>query len=430
MAIVTTNRFIPAVIGAVAMILPLAALASNGFYLTGYGIESIMMGGADVAVSRDAFAANNNPSGLTQIKGQSAEFDFTFFDNTSASHSDSFGNHRKSVENVNGVYGSGAYARRIEATPFAVGVSAVVQGGIGWTYSRLHTRFGTQDDASALFTIIKASPAIAYEVNDQLSLGVALGINYLSGDQELFPNTTSGPVPGLPSGFNGFRFKGASGLGLNSKWGLQYHPSENVTFGVTYGTQTSIPLKNGELRLNLTNAGLGVVRYDNAKLFGLRLPEELAVGVAFRPTERLLVSMENKWYNWSDAISKLQLSASNPRSPLANPNLVFPQSSADLADQHVIEIGIAYAKDTTILAGINHGSRPLPDQNASPIFAVIQARHYMFGVKRNLDREWYTAGGVEFYPLQSVTYDNPIFGPRANERHYAFVFQFAVGRNW
>ncbi len=55
------------------------ASANNGFYLTGYGSESVMLGGADVAVSRTAFAATNNPSGMSQIQGQSAELEGAFF---------------------------------------------------------------------------------------------------------------------------------------------------------------------------------------------------------------------------------------------------------------------------------------------------------------------------------------------------------------
>jgi long-chain fatty acid transport protein len=421
---------LPISLGTLSCVAP-AAHASNGFYLTGYGMESFMMGGADVAVSRDAFAANNNPSGLTQIQGQSAEIDGTFFDNVTSAHTDSFGNYRKSVKGVYGVYGSGAYGQRIANTPYAVGVSLVVQGGIGWTYSGLEVNPALggphRDDASSLFTIIKLSPAFAWEVNDQLSLGVALGVNYLSASQELFPNTST-------AGFSGFRFKGASGIGLTSKWGLQYRPYDDVTIGMTYGTKTSLPLKGGNLRINYTSTipGEGVVRYDNAKLEGFHLPQELAVGIAFRPTKNLLVSLEDKWYDWSDAIKTLQLSASSPRSATAPASVVFPPASVDFRDQHVIEIGMAYDwnKDLLLMAGINHGSRPLPDQNLSPIFAAVQARHYMFGAKYQLHDGWYSAGGFEWYPLQSATYDSPIFGPRANERHYAYVFQFAVGRNW
>lgn len=414
-----------------ATALPACALAANGFYLIGYGAESMLMGGADVAVARDAFAANNNPAGMTQLSGQNLEGQLAPYDNLQSSHSDAYGNHRERVKNIFGAYANAAYARRLENSPFAVGIAGVVQGGIGWIYSGLQTQFGTRDDASALFMVIKLAPALAWEVNEQLSLGATLGINYLAGNQELFPNTAANPSPALPQGFNGIRFKDASGIGLNSKWGLQYRPAKDVTIGLTYGTQTSIPIKNGSLRINLSNAGLGEVRYDNAKLTGMRLPEELALGVAFRPTPPLLISLQEKWYNWSDAINTLQLTASNPRTPGAPATITIP-SNADFSDQHVIEIGMAYDydKDTVLMAGVNHGSRPVPERNMSPIFAVIQARHYTLGFVRAIDKEWKAAAGVEIYPMQSVTYDSPIFGAGANERHNAVVLHLAASRRW
>jgi long-chain fatty acid transport protein len=418
----------------IASIYLMPAFANNGFYLTGYGAESVMMGGADVAVARDAFATVNNPSGMTQITGQAAEFELAAFTNPVSTHTDSFGNYRKERKRGENGYASAAYARHFENTPFSAGVGGVVQGGLGWQYSGLNTRFGTRDDASSAFAVIRIAPAAAWKVNDQLSLGVALGINYFSGDQELFPNTSVSPAAFPPSGFAGIRFKGASGIGLNSKWGLQYRPVEDVTIGVTYATQTSIPLKKGELRINLSDPGLGgfgVVRYDDAKLTGLRLPEELALGIAFRPTDRLLVSLQDKWYNWSDAIGTLQITATNPRTPGAPPVITIP-SAINLVDQHVIEVGFAYDydKDTMLTFGINHGSRPIPDNSITPIFQLIQARHYMFGAKRELNEGWYVAGNMEWFAFQSVTYDSPLFGPRANSRHLGIVFHGSVGRRW
>ena len=418
-------------------LLPIYALAANGFYLTGYGNESMLMGGADVAVARDAFAANNNAAGMTQLKGQAFDFELAAYDNLQSAYSDSFGNYRKGVHNPIGAYANAAYARRIENSPFAWGIAGVVQGGIGWTYRGIRTQFGGRDDAAALFTIIKLAPAVAWKVNDELSLGLTFGINYLAGNQELFPNTSVGPSPAwpqLPQGFSGIRFKGASGIGLNTRWGLQYRPFEDVTIGVTYGPQTSIPIKNGELRINFSDpafGGLGVVRYDNAKLTGLRLPEELALGIAFRPTPSLLISVQEKWYNWSDAINKLELKAENPRTPGAPPVLILP-SSADFVDQHVYEIGFAYDydKDTVILGGINHGSRPVPDQNISPVFAVVQAWHYTLGFTQKYSEEWSGSYGLEWYPLQSVTSDSPVFGPRSNVRHYAGVLHLSAIRRW
>ena len=42
--------------------------ATNGINLIGFGAESSLMAGADVAVARDTSALSTNPAGLTQIK--------------------------------------------------------------------------------------------------------------------------------------------------------------------------------------------------------------------------------------------------------------------------------------------------------------------------------------------------------------------------
>lgn len=46
------------------------AFATNGINLIGFGAESTLMAGADIAVARDTSALNTNPVGLTQIRGQ------------------------------------------------------------------------------------------------------------------------------------------------------------------------------------------------------------------------------------------------------------------------------------------------------------------------------------------------------------------------
>ena len=414
----------------IALALPVCASASNLLYLTGYGIESSLMGGADVAVSRDAFATVNNPAGLAQLESQVVEIELGPYTNMATTHTDQFGNYRKPFQPANGIYGNAAYAKHFANSPFSAGVGLIVQGGLGWTYHGLNTRFGTRDDASSLFSVLKLAPSVAWKANDQLSLGASLGVNYIGGSQELFPNTScSACLLGGP--FQGIRFKNASGINLSGKLGLQYTPYHDVTIGVTYATQTSIPLKNGDLRVNMSNAGLGVVRYDKARLDGFRLPEELAVGIAFRPTPRLLVSLQDKWYNWSEALNKQTITATKPRDSLAPATYVIP-ASLDAVDQHVIEIGLAYDYDqqTILYAGMNHGPRAIPDNNISPIFQAIHAKHIMFGASHKIDEEWTGAGGFEFFYPQVVTYDSPIFGNRASEHHYGVVFHMSLARRW
>lgn len=398
--------------------------AGNGMYLIGYGTESALMGGADVAVARDAFAANNNPAGMMQIERRALDVEVAPFYNWGTNHTDTFGSFRKPFTNGTSMYANGAYAQRIEDTPYAVGAALVVQGGVGWVYSGMNTVFGARDDASSMFTIVKLAPAFAWQVNERWRLGASLGINYLAGTQELFPNTSN-------AAFQGFRFNGASGFGITTRWGLQYKPADDVIFGFTYGTPTSIPLKQGCLRINRSDIGLGTVRYDNAELEGFRLPEEFAFGVAFRPTAPLLVSLQTKWYNWSQALHTTRLTARDPRDPAA-PGTVFLPGTIDAMNQTVVEFGLAYDydDDNTLYAGYNHGNRIIPDSNMSPTFALIYNSHVTGGIRHKFGDEWLGTGGFELYPPKTFTYDSPLFGARATERHNGLVVHLQLGRRW
>lgn len=408
---------------------PASALATNGLYLIGYGSESTLMGGADVAVARDAFAASNNPSGMTQLSAKTFEADLVGFTFSENSHSDTLGNNKKNIVNGNSGFINLAYAQPVADSPFAAGVSLVAQGGMGWVYRGLNSIFG-RDDASSTFTIAKLSPALAWKVNNRLSLGANIGFNYVAINQELFPNvSTTTPIP-----FAGFRFKNASGSGINAKFGLQYRPAEDVVVGLTYGIPTSVPMKNGSLRINYSDpafGGLGVVRYDNARLDGVHMPEEWALGVSYRPAPSLLLSLQGKWYGWADALKTLTITATEPRNPLAPPVVTIANNVA-WNNQRVYALGLAYdySPETRVLAGFNYGLRPMPDQNLNPLFQPILQRRYTLGLNRKLGAEWDVAAGIEWHPLVCATYNNPLFGGNSSARIENLMMHLAFKRHW
>ena len=69
-----------------------SAHATNGINLIGFGAESTLMGGADIAVARDTSALNTNPAGLTQINGQVMDVFAYMLRTTDLVHKDSNGN--------------------------------------------------------------------------------------------------------------------------------------------------------------------------------------------------------------------------------------------------------------------------------------------------------------------------------------------------
>lgn len=302
-----------------------------------------------------------------------------------------------------------------------------MQGGVGWEYKNMNTAFGTTDEATSLFGILKLAPAISRKVNDDLSIGAALGLNYIAGEQTLFPNTST-------AAFSGINFKNASGYGFTGKFGLQYRPVEDVVVGLTYGTKSDIPLKGGALRVNYTNTvpGQGIVRYDDAQLRGMSLPQEIAVGIAFRPIKPLLISVQEKWYDWSKALKSFTLTAKNPRSA-GVPQQLAMTSQVGALDQHVYSLGISYDLNakTALLAGANYGRRAIPEQNLAPTFQAIHQMHYMAGVRRHFGTEWTADIGIERYTKQMVPYNNPAlpFGPSV-AGHSGTLVHLQASRHW
>ena len=401
----------------------------------GYGTESTLMGGADIAVARDSFAINTNPAGLIQLAGKAMDIHAIVFD-SQGKHTDNNGNYRHQQKNQFGLIGEFGYAQRAPDSPFAYGVNFVAQGGLGWTYRNLNTAFGTRDEASSLFSIVRLAPGFAYKVSDRLSFGAALDINYSSGSQSLFPNTSAAPSAQFPQGFSGITVKDLSGNSLSAKFGMQYRPLEDVVLAVVYSSKTKLPLKNGIMRVNYTNTipGEGIVRYDNAEINGFALPAVIAFGVSFRPRQDLLISLQDQFEDMSKAIGSATLTAKNPRTtnPLV-PKTISNTTNTGAFGQHVYSIGAAYdwSDQTLLYLGWTYHRRPVPEQNLSATFQPIQQSHVMIGFQHQLGPEWSVAAGIERIAHQMVTYNNPLtpFGPSVAS-HTGTPMHLQFSRRW
>jgi len=162
----------------------LAAHATNGINLIGFGAESTLMGGADVAVARDTSALNTNPAGLTQIKAPLLDMFGSVLRTTDLVHKDP--RNEEHASNRYTLLGGGGYARPLENMPCTAGIGLFAQGGAGGVFDNLRTPFGNRDDLSSLFGIAKIIPGIGCEVTDKLSLGASLNIVYASIEQDFF----------------------------------------------------------------------------------------------------------------------------------------------------------------------------------------------------------------------------------------------------
>ncbi|WP_333873488.1 OmpP1/FadL family transporter [Methylobacter sp.] len=400
------------------------AIATNGINLIGFGTESTLMGGADIAVARDTSALNTNPAGLTQIKGQAFDGFGSGLRTFDLSHQDSFGND-KHADNKYTFLGGGGYAASLDSVPCTAGIGLFSQGGAGGEFKNINTPFGNRDDMSSLFGMAKISPGIGCRINDAWSVGASLAITYASVTQKFFPNTSVGAVP-----FAGYSLKDASALKVGFKLGVQYRVNPSLTVAATYTEKTELPLTDGELNADYSAMGLGTVKYNNASLTGLALPREVALGAAFKPAETWLLSFKLNWINWADAVKSATLRATDPGNSSA-PAVYQIVTPGDWKNQWVFASGLAYTLNerTTLYAGHNYGRNPIPAQNSTPLLAGILEHHVTLGIARQISPQWRLTGGLEYMLPVKVNYTSPLFG-NAEVRNEALFLHLMLSRRW
>ncbi|HWR98834.1 MAG TPA: outer membrane protein transport protein [Candidatus Methanoperedens sp.] len=362
-----------ALLGAIAAA---PAGATNGMDMIGYGARSIGMGGADVAVDGDASAAaGGNPAVVAKAAPSSANLGLTALMPVMT--------YRDPFQEVDGKketfwMPSLGYVHSVAGMPWAFGVGAYAQGGMGVHFGGVMTPAGTQDQMLSEVGFLRVNPLASYKVNDDLSLGASVMIGYAKAMFNMFPKT-----PGMNSGL---QVQDLASLGYAAKVGAQYCVGPKVRLGATYTTQSAIDLDGGTATLNFGPGGL--VKYD-AELKDFTWPQEVEAGVAYLPVPGLTIAADVKWINWSSTIDTPKLKLSSPGSPVP-PGYETMEIPFDMGwdDQLVFALGAEYVVGGkhALRAGVNYGKNPVPAAKLNPLFPAIPETHLTLGYGLNLGK--------------------------------------------
>ena len=325
------------------------------------------------------------------------------------------------------------FVARIGDGPISAGIGLFGQGGAGNIYKNLATPSGTRDELSTRFMIAKITPTVAWRVSDALSLGVSLQAVYAGMQQKVLPDTSfvDNAVPSRS--FFGLDLSGMKAIAPMAKFGALYRAGDRWSFGAAYTTRARLTLKDGEGVVNMTAAGLGRVKYRDARVEGMGQPQELGLGAAFRPTPSILLAAEVNWIDWSRSMKSSTLTLSNPDNPSAPP--VIAQTSAlDWRDQYVLAFGLAWEPSarTVLRAGYNYGRNPIPAQTVNPLLPAITEHTLTCGAGYAMNGGWRIDAAIEYMLDRKIRYDNPSspFGPGSEEEWHAIGVIMMLGRAW
>lgn len=245
---------------ALAVTLSLAAQSFAAGYDTPilYTARHMGMGGTAIGSVGDGSSIFHNPAGVARLRG-SAELlvDVSLLlGNINAHPGTAAPGSIKSELTVAPLFLLGANFRITDR--LKAGIAVYPGASAGGTYKYTNGAASWTDETTLLF--MEIAPAVAYEIVDGLTIGVAWRFSYVSLDR--FKGTDDGAVTLFDAKMTGFSALGA-------RVGLQWQVTDNFSLGLSYRTKTVTDVKDKE--------GVAAVAGTDIKS-KFQLPPKLGIG--------------------------------------------------------------------------------------------------------------------------------------------------------
>ena len=315
-----------------ATVLPTPKACAEGFALYEWSARGIALGGATMARKPDPSAVAYNPALITRLPGVHVQGGMSFV--TPHGKITTYEAGRSPVTdtvNTRTWYIPHGYYTHQLNDKWTFGMGMFSRFGLGFKYAndwegRFNARAVSLQSASL-------TPVMAYKVNDKLSLAAGLDLMYVTLDI-----TKNSKVPG-PSGAAiaevQSQVKGADGFAFGGIFSAHYQFNENWAAGINYRTQARIRAR-GENEFKYVSGHPGVMSKfpDSGARGTVILPDSLAFGLAWMPTEKFSLEGGATWTRWSH-FRTLRIHLGDPMNHVA-------ESKKQWGDSWRINVGAEY----------------------------------------------------------------------------------------
>lgn len=418
---------------AVALAAPVSALATNGYFVIGFGAGSVGMGGIGVTSPQDALCVGGNPACLGEFTTPQFSMGVGLFNPPRRAGTTvmagSNGEYERSDVNLYAIPGMGF------VFPFndnlSLGFAALGNGGAGTTFKP--NFFGGGRDYLGVDLVQLIVPiTVAYKINPTNTFGfsvVPARQRFLAQGLENFA------IPAFssdPSSVTGKGHDYANGMGVRGGWTGHYFGNK-VTLGATYASKVFMH--------KLTNyRGLfaGEGSFD--------IPANYAIGIGIKPTENLTVALDIQKILYSD-VPSVGNRGPDPSGNLPNAAkgtlLGSPRGSGfGWKDQTVYKLGVAYSNafptifgenKLTLRTGFNYGKTPIQqDQLLFNLLApATTEKHVTMGFTYSLGDQSILGFGSEGLLTMAFTraYEKKMEGPVVGTGGERGIAGFAMYQN-
>jgi long-chain fatty acid transport protein len=381
------------VLFALVLFLGLSSLAlANGFNLNSLGSRALAMGGAFVGLADDYSAIYWNPAGIAQFKTKHFGFygtdiipkgSYLFQRPTEAGLLTVVDAKTKTKHYLSGMV---AYYHPINEKLVA-GFGIYVPSGLGATWNGDDFRLLTNNTSylwESRVGMITFAPAVSYKINDMVSVGATLNINY--GMFTIKTHAGNVDIPVAPGELDlGQYDESLNGWGLGATFGVLVKPNDTLSFGATVRTPSKIKL-NGDVTIQ--NIDLLSPNFKNTSEADrdVTWPWWVAAGVAYRPRQDLILTADLQWTQWSRE-KNLETRYKDPYWSLfmeASGGNIFPLKWGDALQ---IRFGAEYMlyQNIALRAGYYYDPSPAPDMTLNVLLPTYDFNGITLGLGYDLN---------------------------------------------
>ncbi|MFC5715438.1 OmpP1/FadL family transporter [Pseudomonas sp. GCM10022188] len=173
------------------------------------------------------------------------------------------------------------------------GISLTVPTGFGTDYGDDWAGRYYADSYSLVYVAV--TPAVSYRLNEQWSIGGAVGINYTLSESEVAINTLGGPDGKLEAELDG--------IGTNVTLSALWEMNARTRFGVVYTTEATADLE-GDLKFRSPGPVLGALLQQGLLPDDIEventLPQRINAGVYHELESGSFVTFDVMWVDFSE----------------------------------------------------------------------------------------------------------------------------------
>jgi len=420
----------------VIMMLSLTSGAfANGLALNSIGTRALGMGGAMVGLADDATAIYWNPAGISNVEGGFAGLYVTGISPMS-SYSWQYPTFGIDInaESVSQIHWAPNFFGTYQMGDWTFGLGVFVPAGLGveWDGDDLvQLSGGTSFEWMSRIGVVDIAPAVSYKISDQFSLGLAVNIYYAFFDMKR-PNGV--PSPPAPANTYSQYTEESSGTGVGVTVGAQYKINEMLTLGATFRSKTTVNM-TGDAEF----PAFGLMAAPTKSEFDREVawPMWIAGGVAIRPTESLVISVDVQYSQWSESEDVLVTEYKDPTWKMAleaDESHLFVLKWKDATQ---IRLGAEYlaSDDLALRLGYYYDPAPAPDETLNILFPS-STNHVITGGLGYKAGNWMIEGAVEYLMGQDRVISDDLNNPAnpfegfVNEMpgtHQMDIFAFSIG---